>query len=555
MVESARREMRTESGAGDQPALLRRPRAEVSFPPSQTAVLERMAGPSSYEGVALPDDALHLGAAADAPITLEQAVRSAVQRNLSIQSASITPAVRAAEVVAAEARFDWTFFTSVDYARTDEPSAVPVIGGFPVGSSLNKNQSVGFETGVRRNLESGATLQIAQGLTYTDQQTPGIAFNPDPANAAFIDIAATQPLLRGFGSDVTQQEIRLARNVERDAVQTLQAEVMRVVTATERAYWNLVAARRGVLIAKRLLDRGIETRDVLKARQVFDVKPAEYSDAVARVEQRRAALLRAQNAMRKASDALKVLINDPATPVGGEAILVPTDAPLDEAIEISLIDAVASAIDKRPEVRRAILTVDSASIRQIAADANTLPLLDLGFRTRFGGLSDTPGRAYGQITDADFVNYVLDLRFETPIGNRGPEAAARARRLDRLRAVVDYRSAVQQAVLNVKTSLRDVATNYQLIEQTRSSRLAASENLRTLQVEEQTLRALTPDFLDLKLRRQEALAQAEIDEIQALVDYNNALADMHNAMGTALTRNKIDFVVPPAGDAQRPLQP
>jgi outer membrane protein TolC len=138
--------------------------------------------------------------------------------------------------------------------------------------------------------------------------------------------------------------------------------------------------------------------------------------------------------------------------------------------------------------------------------------------------------------------------FEQPIGNRGAEADYRARQLERMQATVEYRRVVQRVVLDVKTALRNITTNYQLIEQTRSARLAATENLRTLLVQEKTIQSLTPDFLDLKFRRQEALALAEADEQAALTDYNISLADLQAAMGTALEHNRIAFVVPDVGD-------
>ena len=69
-----------------------------------------------------------------------------------------------------------------------------------------------------------------------------------------------------------------------------------------------------------------------------------------------------------------------------------------------------------------------------------------------------------------------------------------------------------------------------------------------LNVLEETIASLTPDFLDLKLRRQEALASAEIDELDSLINYNTAIADLHRSTGTALDRNQIRFVVPDAGD-------
>ena len=107
-----------------------------------------------------------------------------------------------------------------------------------------------------------------------------------------------------------------------------------------------------------------------------------------------------------------------------------------------------------------------------------------------------------------------------------------------------YARRFRAIVLDVKNALRDVDAAYQLIEQTRTSRLAAAENLRTLLVQERLIQSLTPDFLDLKFRRQEALATAEIQEAAAIADYNTALSQLNAATGTSLQRNAIDFQNP-----------
>ena len=56
---------------------------------------------------------------------------------------------------------------------------------------------------------------------------------------------------------------------------------------------------------------------------------------------------------------------------------------------------------------------------------------------------------------------------------------------------------------------------------------------------------LTPEFLDFKLRREEALAAAELRELQAIIDYNIAVANYYRATGTLLDRNGIDFAEQP----------
>jgi len=546
--ESAARETRN-LDSSSAPALLTQQGEDLTFPPERMEELERMAGPRAYPP-GTPELFPGLPGEVDTPvrISLQQSVMRAVEQNLEVQRARLDPAIGEAQVVTARAAFDWVFFTAAQWSSVDEPQLTPQVNGIPLGSASNVNQSVGYETGIRKALTSGGGLSISQGQTYLDDRDTGTQFSPNPSNNVFLNIGYDQPLLRGFGSDVTLAEVRLAQNFERRTVEEYRSTLINTVTEVERAYWELVQAQRNLKVFQRLLDRGIETRDVLRSRLAFDVKPAEYSDAVAQVESRRANVIQATNTLRQRSDRLKVLINDPDLTVSGDAILEPVDDTPEQAVAVSLYDSMTTALANRPEIQQSILSIDDASIRQTVADNARLPLLDLSFNARFQGLEGDTGDAYDDVGSARFVNMLLGVLFEQPVGNRAAEAQYRLSQLQRMQATIGYRQTVQLVALEVRTALRNLDTNYRLIEQTRVARLAAAENLRTLQVQEQTIQSLTPDFLDLKLRRQDALSVAELREIQALVDYSTALAELHRSMGTSLERNRIRFVVPDAGD-------
>jgi outer membrane protein len=557
VVEAAQRELAAAETAPEDRTLTRQPK-QLEFPPDRMEELEEMAGWQSH-GQIQPED---LGpellgpdllgrAGLETPIfriTLEQAVEATVRNNLSVQIARIDPAILQSQVIAAEAAFDWVFFTNFDWNNNDQPSPITLINGQPIGVGARSSQSVSWDTGVRKSLTSGGSFSVSAGQVYTDDTTPGIELDPDPSNAAVLNLGYQQPLLRGFGSDVALSEIRLARNAERDAIHALEQALLDVVTDTENAYWSLFQARHSLQIRLTLLKRGIETRDVLESRLGVDARPAEYSDAVARVESRRSDVIRSINDLRQRSDALKLLINDPQLNVGTEILLLPLDQPVDAPITYSLLESISTAMTQRPEIKRAILGIDDASIRQTVARNARLPLLNFSMDTTFQGLDRDIGRAANDVAEGRFIGWLMALAFEQPIGNRAGEANFRAAQLSRLSATINYRRTIQQLVLDVKATLRNVETNYRLIQQTRTSRLAAAENLRTLLVLERTIAALTPDFLNLKLNRQEALAVAELEELQAIVDYNVSLANLNRATGTALERNGVRMVVPDAPD-------
>ncbi len=516
----------------------------LSKSPSILEELKELSGPESYAHVVIdlgPDllgeDSQEVG------LSLHQAIISAIEHSPELQSARLSPAISEADLVRAEALFDVTLFANYSMSWLDQPSVIT--SGFGTGQSVGEVREL--ETGIRKVLTTGGQLTLSTALERTDTRTPGVTSVPNPAYNSNVLLGFSQPLLRNFGSNVALAEVRAARDQHRQDIEDLRSRMIGIVNQAEQAYWQLLQARWNLLIRERLLERGIDTRNQVKARLEFDATPAEYSDAVARVESRRADLTEAKALVRQASDQLKLVINHPDLAVGSEKLIVPTDSLLGEVVEMSLIDSISTGLVRRPEVLQSLLNMDIASIQVMLADNARLPVLDLAASMQFNGLDDEWEESYAESTETSYIDYLLRLQFEYPLGNRAAEAQYRRARLQQNQAVIAYRNVLRQVVLDVKTAVRNARTDYQLLSQRDEARLAAAENLRTLKVQEDVT-ALTPEFLNLKFNRQEALAAAELQHISALVNYNVSLANLYAAMGTALERNQIDFVVPEGDD-------
>lgn len=482
-------------------------------------------------------------------IGLREAIVTAVRNNLGVQGARLQQAVTQADIIRAEAAFDAVLLASTGFSRIDEPAVTFAPPGEDVPTVFNNDaKQWNFSTGIQQPLITGGAISVStnwewQRLSPVDFYYPNASWNNN------INLGFSQPLLQGFGSDVNLAQIRLARNADRKATQALRDRLLDLVARTEAAYWDLVLARHNLAVRLWLVEVGVEVRDVLAKRRQFDTTLAEYADSVAVVENRKSAVIRARRDVQQAVDALKLLMNDPSLPIGDETTIIPTDTMVDRPLNASLREAIATAIQQSPAVARALLDIDDASIRQVVADNGRLPQLNLNAQLQWNGLDATFGNAWDQIGGGDFVDYIVGLSFSQAIGNRYAEATYRRARLERSQAVINYRAAVQETVFAVKEALRNVATNYSLIGQTRAFRLAQAENLRALLVDEQTLAALTPEFLNLKFQRQDGLASAQLQESTALVDYNTSIANLYRAMGTGLAMNRIELET--AEDARR----
>lgn len=551
VVDAVRREL---EDARSQPELMETQRTgsidDLHIQPDKLFMeeLSRMAGPESYDPTQPGVAPLGLDLLGRNPrtvvVSLERAMRSAIANNLELQFASLGPAVAQSQVSQAESAFDWVLFASAERSWLDDQN-------LSTGTALSRNarEVLASRAGIRRNLGNGAAFTIQQDISYTLVRQSGTVARQSQSTSLNWSFQFDQPLMRDFGADAALAQVRLARNAERNQVAVLERQLLELTTNVERTYWQLWQAYHNLMILQRLADRGVEISLKMEARP-FGVNAANVANSRARVIEREANVMRAQNGVRRVSDRLKALMNDPALPTGSELLILPVDWPVDEPISYNLGEALFTAIERRPEVAQSVLSLDDTAIRQLAAANNRLPQLDLRVQARLNGLEDQTEEAYTRVLEGDFGSFVVGLFFEQPIGNRDAEALLRRRRLERTQAVISYQNTIQAVTGEVKSALDNVGTNYRLIIKTRLARIAAAEVLRSLKLQSALLADVSPERLDLELGRQEALANAESTEIQTLVDYNVAIAEWFAAQGTALDRNLIKFVLPSVDESR-----
>ena len=502
-------------------------------------------GPQSASLGSTVSGVVPLGTEAPARVTLtlRSAIESAVRNNLETDTARLQRAINEDDVVRAAAAFDWVVGAGIGYQRVDQPSVgilLPGAGGTTVIPNVTDQNNWDFGASIGKALTSGGSVSLSGTSRRIDNLENGI-YVPDPAWSSALALGLTQPLLRGFGSDVALAQVRLAQNNDRLATEALRGRLLTVIAQTQQAYWSLVSARARLVSAEWLVKVGEEVRDVLAKRREFDATVAQYANAVATVEQRKALVIEARRRLSEAGNTLKAIINSPDLPIGSEIDVVPADAPSDAPFQSNLRQSLEQAFAKSPAIQQALIAIDSAGIGVTVADNGTLPQLDLDTRVTWFGLDDGFGDTLTDMGDGDFVNYAAGLQFSYALGNRAAEAEFQKARLRRSQAYVAYESAVQGALLSVKNALTDCVSFRQLVEQNRTYRLAQAENLRALLVDEKTLAALTPEFLQLKFQLQNGLAAAEDAYFASLVGYQSAIAALQQATGTGLEANGIAF--------------
>lgn len=495
--------------------------------------LERLGGPAAW-GRSTPSLGADLQGSEtrERPIFLDEALIVAAERNLGLAFSRLGADAAAEGVAVEQGAFDPVLFADLDWEQVERPTPVPVLGGIQLGVDRSASDRRTLQAGVRKLLHTGAVVSASTFLERFDNQTEGIEFLPDPAWRTGLALDVTQPLWRGGGRDATDAALRLAESQRERSREEVESDLLTLGALVEQAYWDLLEARGALQIRERLIGQGETVERVLRERLAFDAERAEYADALATIEARRAERIRALSRLRSASDALKALLDDPRAPVESEVLLVASETFREEPLTLDLRAAAALAVERRPELRAALLDIEDADVRlAVARDARS-PRLDLVGRIEVLGEQEGASGAYTGLAQDDLVGSLLALRFELPVGNRSASAAERRARREARAALVRYEETLRNVLLDVKQAMRDVRTAWELLGASRAARLAASENLRTLEIERERRSSLTPEFLRLLLGAQERLAAAELEELAALANYNRALAAYNRALGT-----------------------
>jgi len=475
-------------------------------------VLERM------DTIRRPDQQVHL--------TLQDAIRRALETNYAIQIVRYNPAIETTRIVEAEAAFDALFFTNIAKNNIDRPS----------GNQLEATDIDAFTSsyGIRKVLPTGMSVRGSYDLGRTKSALSFQQINPQYTSNLVFEMR--QPFLRGFGIDFNRSIIMLAKNDRLIGDQAFRRQVRDTLRQVEEFYWRLVFARRDVVISARLLGEYETIYDYLVARQAFDITPVQISATKANLEQSKAEFVRRRAAVFDAEDRLSAAMNSKDVDLADDIELIPDDVPPLHRFDVDRLAEVQTALDNRQEIKEQELRVANTEILVGRAKNGELPRFDLTFRSTTDGLGTNADSSFDELTRNKYIEYFIGVEFEMPIGNRGPRAAHQRSRLQYVQAVATLRRVFEEVILDVNLTTRAMSTAYDQI----GPSFEAAE-AREKEVDSIVARAERKDFntLNSELSARQSRANARRAMILAMVEYNIAIIDLERAKGTLLNYNNV----------------
>ena len=482
-------------------------------------------------------------------LTVEDAVKLALEHNLGVQVARVNPQIQDYSI--AQARANWaptltsSFFTN---SNTQPPRNI-----FAGGQTRVTDDRTAGSLGMEQNLPWGGGFYSAS-WDSNRATTSNIFTRFDPTLSSNLSVRVVQPLLRNFNIDAIRQQVLVGHKNREIADIDLQQTIVNTSRSVRNAYWDLSFSIASLAVQKQSLELARESLRNNRARvEIGTMAPIDIVEAESEVAQREEAVIIAEAQIQRAEDSLRALIYDPATPDFWTIKIEPTDNPPFEPIAVNIDEAVRTALDRRTDLRstRKSLEANDVSIRYFRNQ--TLPEVNAQFDYGLSGLGGTQferaegplgagsgdilnrtQRGFGSVIGDLFNNrypvWTVSLNIAYPIGTSTADAGLARARLQHNQSQTQLKNQQLQVATQVRDIGRQVQTNQKRVEATRAARTLSE---RRLEAEEKKFQAgMSTSFFVLQAQRE--LSQARANELRAITDYNRSLVDFETVQEAPL---------------------
>jgi outer membrane protein TolC len=459
--------------------------------------------------------------AQDIPVTVDEAVRMAVENNLELMVQTFNPAIAETGIQGARGIYDTALTAILEYLGQKNQT-------IPDSNITIDTRSSNVDASVQQLVPTGGTASaVLSNAWYEDNFGTPLSRYAQPK----FSIAFSQPVLKGLGREVTEQGITLAEDSSKASIADWRQKAEDTAAAANTRFYVLYNARENLETRKASLAVARRIHEENQARVRAGVLASfQLLDSELGVLSREADLLESERAVKDAADALRVFVQYPAP-----GMLVPTGKIVTEKVSLTPEAAIAAALRNRPELAKSRITVQTAEFQEKVSRNSVLPSLALTGSAGVAGFGGTVGGALGDLSSGKYPEWSVGLNFSYPVGNSAAESQLAANRLKAAQSRVALKSVEEAVGLEVRNALRALETRYQQIEVARKGVTVAEVRFDSYDKRQKLGLATTKDLLDSE---SQLVAAKEILS-GALAAFQVALAELYRSMGELLDRHHL----------------
>lgn len=368
-----------------------------------------LAGPGAWPA-ALAQGAGSGPAVADAPADQRLSVlsfaRLVVRSDELVRAQALEQAIAGQSVRGAQAIYEPFLTTSLTregklLPTTAEESFSRGGGASQTGQALPYESYVNqLKLGMGLKSSSGADWELSYNMDTIINSLQAKAGTTSPEYRGSLGFAVTQPLMRNFGTEVTEAGIRIAEREEAIARETVRQVTAQRLSEGLQTYLFVQRAQDRVRWRQQALRAASQLEREMARQQQAGLKSLnELTEARANLALRQAQLAQAQQELEEQVNALQVFLSAQPLPAGAAAGTpsasrwLPADElqlpPPQYADSLAMTDA-QTAFAQRPETRVNRLRIEREDLRRALAKNQAEPELTL--RVRYGkeSLMDQP---------------------------------------------------------------------------------------------------------------------------------------------------------------------
>lgn len=476
-------------------------------------------------------------------LSLQDCIEMALRNNLELRIERYNPQLALFDLNAARGGYDPVARGNAEHSNRTQGRRIDELGQIVPSYDSKQND---YGAGVGGLLPWGMTYDFAANLA--PQSGERIVFNPATSNyfklpleSSYGDVRMrlTQPLLKNFMIDSTRLSISSAKLRLKSSEQGLRQKIMDVVTRVENAFYDLLYARKAVVVQEQALAlTRRQVQEYQKKLEVGSIAKLDLTQAEAQAASTEADLLTAQRNLDIQMNALKKLLSDnfiawASTP------LEPLGELTAERQFFNRQESWNKGLTLRPELVQAKIEVERTGL-QVKYDKNQLlPQLDLIGSYGLTGSGVTSGDALSQLTSRDQPYWAVGGQITFPIGNRSARNRYAASRAVADQSLIALKRLEQDIIVQIDDAIKQAQSSYDRVTATRK---AVEYSREAFQGEQKKLdQGASTAFQVLRLQRD--LTSAQSDEIRALAEYQKALAWLAQFEGSTLERRGIDLTI------------
>jgi len=496
-------------------------------------------------------------------LTLDDAVKLALDRNLDIVVQRLNPEISDIAVSSIRAAYLPAVTTTLSTQSTTTPANSTLAGsnqaGVPVVAGLTT-----WNGGVVQNVPwLGGSFNVALNNNKTTTTSLNTLYNPT-YNTNWAG-SYTQPLLRNLRIDSTRRQLQVTR-INRDISDVqLRATITNTVSNVRNAYWDYVYSTQAVDVAQEsvtLADQLVkdnQTRVEVGTMAPIDVVQAQSQAATAR--QNLAVAIQARNTTELA---LKSLIVSGQQDDNWNAHLDAIDRPEFRPENVDVSAAVRRALSERTDLAIARKNTQSNDLTLRYLSDQLKPQADFVGTYGWVGLGGSqytypdgttgvnrvpngsiPGGYSNSLSSLFTTNYprwTAQVNFSYPLGFSSQQASVARARVQ----LSQTQAQLRQIELQVATDVTNAAINVQSgIERVQAAVAARELAQKTMEAEQSKFEVGMSTNYNVILTQRD-LRTAQINELQAILNYRKSLVELERLQQTTLSNSSITVISPTA---------